>query len=423
MVLGITRDLLFLSNLSLFYKFLLNLGIYRYCNIFLFHVCKYSIKQFINNIKMSDKKTLTINPDLFSFSNNTTRKKRSTANSSGIKIKTSAAKTKDDTLKKRSILKMIRQHQEDRYKKLFEDNSTSKNAKTTPVDNQFNKEFQEAKAFLENLTEKKTVEQNLKNHTLKNYPNNNPTSLLFSPSVDSLAPMQLNDIISTNVNNVPSMKINTLQTPKYGCLKNGELPTYRNYLNQTRKNIQQPIITIGGNINSSNTNKNTTQSININTPTTNPFDHSLLFNQNGGNNSQHVENKINDAIDRVKQMNQAAIKLQELKKQMRPKKMKQKKTKRRTYKIGKSKILPKVSVLVSNKTIRNNISTKKQLLKQVPIQEVKSYLMKRGFIKVGSTAPSDVLRKMYESAVMICGEVQNHNPDNLLYNYLNGGDT
>lgn len=372
---------------------------------------------------MSDKKTLTINPDLFSFSNNTTRKKRSTANSSGIKIKTSAAKTKDDTLKKRSILKMIRQHQEDRYKKLFEDNSTSKNAKTTPVDNQFNKEFQEAKAFLENLTEKKTVEQNLKNHTLKNYPNNNPTSLLFSPSVDSLAPMQLNDIISTNVNNVPSMKINTLQTPKYGCLKNGELPTYRNYLNQTRKNIQQPIITIGGNINSSNINKNTTPSININTNTTNPIDHSLLFNQNGGNNSQHVENKINDAIDRVKQMNQAAIKLQELKKQMRPKKMKQKKTKRRTYKIGKSKILPKVSVLVSNKTIRNNISTKKQLLKQVPIQEVKSYLMKRGFIKVGSTAPSDVLRKMYESAIMICGEVQNHNPDNLLYNYLNGGDT
>ena len=113
---------------------------------------------------MDDKKTLTINPELFSFSNNTTRKKRA-KNTSEIKIKTSAAKTKDDTLKKRSILKMIRQHQEDRYKKLFEDNSTSKNAKTTPVDNQFNKEFQEAKAFLENLTEKNKVEQNVKNHT------------------------------------------------------------------------------------------------------------------------------------------------------------------------------------------------------------------------------------------------------------------
>jgi len=359
---------------------------------------------------MNDKKTLTINPELFSFSNNTTRKKRA-KNTSEIKIKTSAAKTKDDTLKKRSILKMIRQHQEDRYKKLFEDN---KPTKTTPVDNNFNKEFQEAKAFLENLTEKNKVEQNLKNHTLKNYPNNNPTSMLFSPSLDTLAP--LNDIITTNITNVPSMKLNILQPPQYGCLKNGTLPTYRNYMNQTRKNIQQPIITIGGNMNTINTNANKNKQ-----PTTSI--QSLESNQTGGNNSQHVENKINEAIDRVKQMNQTAIKLQEMKKKMKPKKMKQKKTKRRTYKIGKSKVLPKVSVLVSNKTIRNNISTKKQLLKQVPIQEVKSYLMKRGFIKIGSTAPSDVLRKMYESAVMICGEVQNHNPDNLLYNYFNGGDT
>ena len=102
--------------------------------------------------------------------------------------------------------------------------------------------------------------------------------------------------------------------------------------------------------------------------------------------------------------------------------MKQKKTIRRTYKIGKSKIIPRISVLVSNKTIRNKISTQKQLLKQVPIQDVKKYLIKRGFIKIGSIAPNDILRKMYESSILICGEVQNHNPDNLLYNFLNGQD-
>ena len=49
--------------------------------------------------------------------------------------------------------------------------------------------------------------------------------------------------------------------------------------------------------------------------------------------------------------------------------------------------------------------------------------MKRGFIKVGSTAPNDVLRKMYESATLICGEIQNHNPDNLLYNFMNAGES
>ena len=99
--------------------------------------------------------------------------------------------------------------------------------------------------------------------------------------------------------------------------------------------------------------------------------------------------------------------------------MKRKRTLRRTYKVGKSKIAPKVSVLVSNKTIRNNTSTKSQLLKKVSIEEIKQFLVKRGLIKVGSITPNDVLRKMYESAIMMCGEVYNHNPENLMYNFFN----
>ena len=102
--------------------------------------------------------------------------------------------------------------------------------------------------------------------------------------------------------------------------------------------------------------------------------------------------------------------------------MKRKKTLRRTYKIGRSTIAPKVSVLVSNKTLRNRITTKGQLLKQTPIQDVKKYLIKQGIIRVGSTTPNDVLRKMYESMMLVCGEIQNHNPDTLLYNYINGND-
>lgn len=361
---------------------------------------------------MSDKKTLTVNPDLFSFSNNTTRKKCSKSDPGGIKMKAAQPKKKNDTLKKKSILKMIRQHQEDRYKKLFEGDNTKPSATPNQQGTQiFNKEFQEAKLFLENLTEKKQQETRIKNHTLKQYPNPNPNSLLLAPSTNVFAePIQTMANITQNTPPTQSMHINT-SAPKYGCLKNGALPTYRNFMNQTRKNIPGPIINISGANNVSNN------------PQTNlPMQQAAQSLVIGGTKSDAVEKRINESISRVKQMNQTALKLQELKKQMRPKKMKRKKTKRRTYKIGKSKVLPKVSVLVSNKTIRNNISTKKQLLNQVPLQDIKSYLMKRGFIKVGSTAPSDVLRKMYESAVMICGEVQNHNPDNLLYNYLNGGD-
>ena len=60
-----------------------------------------------------------------------------------------------------------------------------------------------------------------------------------------------------------------------------------------------------------------------------------------------------------------------------------------------------------------------QQYKTIPIEDVRKYLVKRGFIRVGSSAPNDVLRKMYETSNLICGEVENHNTDNLLYNYLN----
>ncbi|NBX71897.1 hypothetical protein EBQ91_03175 [bacterium] len=99
---------------------------------------------------------------------------------------------------------------------------------------------------------------------------------------------------------------------------------------------------------------------------------------------------------------------------------KHQKTLRRTFRVGKSRVAPKVSVLVSNKTIRKNIYTQSLLLKQTPIKEVKRYLIKHGFIRVGSIAPNHVLRKMYENARLICGELKNHNPDNILYNFLHG---
>jgi hypothetical protein len=99
--------------------------------------------------------------------------------------------------------------------------------------------------------------------------------------------------------------------------------------------------------------------------------------------------------------------------------LKQKKIFKRTYRVGRSKVAPRIGVLVSNRTIRNRISTQSQLLKQTPIQEVRKFLIKKGFIKIGSNSPNNVLRKMYESVSLVCGEVENHNPDTLLFNFLN----
>ena len=64
---------------------------------------------------------------------------------------------------------------------------------------------------------------------------------------------------------------------------------------------------------------------------------------------------------------------------------------------------------------------KKQKIRETPIEDVRKYLIKKGLIRVGSSCPNDVLRKMHESSMMMCGDIQNHNPDNLLYNYLHNG--
>ena len=100
-----------------------------------------------------------------------------------------------------------------------------------------------------------------------------------------------------------------------------------------------------------------------------------------------------------------------------------KKTLKRTFRIGKSLKDQKISVLVSNKTIRKEISNTDIALKQTSMIDVRRYLVKHGLIKIGSSTPPDVLRQMYESASLMCGNVVNHNSETLMYNFLNANQS
>jgi len=362
---------------------------------------------------MSDKKILAIDPNMFSFSNNTTRKKRDKPETDAkIKMKTAAKPVNNNSLKKRSIINMMRKHQETQYKQKFD--TTSKPTTSQTDVSAFKNDFDNAKEYFKNLQETVTKNAVPKNHTLKQLPAVHSQPLMQPTNFAGMQDVT-NNVYTTMSS--PTARINTqlLPTPKYGCLKNGTLPTYRNMMNQTRKNVPGEIV--GGNAMASNIGVN---NINPNTNGANMTNATNTSIANGqGTNMVPDKPNISTIMKNAIQSNQIQTKLENMNRnKAKPKKMKRKKTIRRTYKIGRSKIMPKVSVLVSNKTIRNQISTKTHLIKQAPIHEIRKYLIKHGFIRVGAITPNDVLRKMYETAMLMCGEIQNHNPDNLLYNFL-----
>ena len=87
------------------------------------------------------------------------------------------------------------------------------------------------------------------------------------------------------------------------------------------------------------------------------------------------------------------------------------------YKLGKSPNGKVVGVLIKNSDTRRRIQEEHGVLRRESIIEIRKYLHDHGLIKVGSDAPPDVLRNLYESAKMT-GDVNNTNKDVILHNFM-----
>jgi hypothetical protein len=320
--------------------------------------------------------TRSINIDLNAFkipSGGKTRKNREPAAEKKIKVRT-PPKTQNKSLKK-NLLKFIRNQQD---RKLKSENLDP------PEELDFKSDFSESLEYLSDIAKKNDVPKISLNKTLKNYlPQTMDAPVILTNLMDNLEVVNIPPVHN-------AMPTFSLPQPQYGCLKGGKLPLYKQYTRRQYEGMPLPIV-----------------------PVQEPGPMQISPSAVVPPSLATTSNVKRDIIQKTSEH----INITDLYKPPVPKK--QRKTLRRTFKIGKSQNTSRVSVLISNRTIRNNISNKSQSLKLTPIAEVKKYLVKNGFIKVGSIAPNDVLRKMYETAMLACGEIHNYNPENLVYNYFN----
>ena len=352
-------------------------------------------------------------------SGNKTRKKRDPSTEKKIKVRT-PPKAQNKSLK-RNLLKFIRNMQDKKMK--------AENVPTT-LDLDFKSDFSESLDYLSDIAKKNDMPKMSYNKTLRSQGSGNlrfpdplpfrePTVPPYPPPGETLIPLY--PLLSGSQGGgkgEPRFPLEiapfSLPQPKYGCLKGGKLPLYKQY---TRKQydtdlqpfkiapVFKPSVPI------------------VQTPLPLPIATQPTVQSNFTTPSIETPPSLMPTpsidigkLNMFKEMSNK-LSISDLYKPPVPKK--RRKTLRRTYKIGKSKTTPRVSVLISNRTIRNQISNKAQMLKQTPMQEIKKHLIKNGFIKVGSIAPNDVLRKMYETSMLACGEIHNYNPENLVYNFFN----
>ena len=161
------------------------------------------------------------------------------------------------------------------------------------------------------------------------------------------------------------------EEPPYGCLKNGKKPTFSQY----KRTLKQ--------------------------------------------RSLSIEPPVLPQLPKTPAIQARQEKLRELKEKIatpKPKIVRRKKT-IKIFRLGKNVKECKVGVLIKCSKTRKMVRNEQKVLRTKCLAEIKQYLRKHNLIKVGSNAPEDILRKIYEDS-FLAGNIYNKNPENLLHNYI-----
>ena len=210
--------------------------------------------------------------------------------------------------------------------------------------------------------------------------------------------------------------------PQWGCLKSGNKPTFRSFHNKTCK-VSTSIDTEPNNANNNNSNNNNNNSEGVHVIDTSTVSDSESESERDrpdpvalseilyGSRQQRLNDYRNEQVKTDKKNIEPVIKIKQTKQRIVTKK----------YKLGKytNKTGPVIGVLIKNVQTQRNVEKKRNEMKHIPLDTIISRLHKKRLLKVGSSAPPDVLREMYESSAL-AGDIENEGNDIALHNFLAG---
>ena len=395
---------------------------------------------------MSTKKTIQINQDFLNSNsggggnNNRTLKNRERKEKPKIVIK-------PNNLKKQLLQKIKNYQNKD---EIMQTNATlpitfdtPPNAKIDNIDaddSDFGGEFNKSLNFLQNLSLQKNALQKNNNTKNSNNTNNNNHKTLKKKKVKNTMPQVATDLppelcIQTSIPtsmptaNMPAImpiveevvneniisrdhspQLILREQPLYSSLKNGSKPTYRQVHNKTQKithfhtpeaqaPIQQPMqmpavmqspVVVQP------------PAVVVQAPAVMQTPVAQVMQQ-----QQPIQNEHHIEEETTTHKNNETPEPTILKKKI---------TRTLKYKLGKKG--NKVSILIKNGKTRKIIQHEQALLKKKSILDVKNYLRKKNLLKIGSEAPPDILRQIYENSIL-AGDLNNKSKETLIHNYMN----
>jgi len=401
-----------------------------------------------------NRKTISVDPDLFRLNNSKkTRKNVQKEKKTEINI---PKLNKNISLIRRKLLNRIKNHknkENNKNYKLKNNLNEFNNENNLDVEMELNyddndvhadyddpeneydhdhdDEYSNAIDYFNKLSDKELERKKLLSKTIKhrekieniNINNDIPYQLKQSDTFQQnnlFNKTNLNNTINKpkNIESIANDILIDLDVP-YGCLKNGIKPTYKTWKNSIKNYSSMSESDKIETIRPPTPPKNTNSLNNLNKITYSVDD--LFLDENLDNKKENsLKKQINDKLKKIQNEQENADENNEPIENVTDKQYVKKIIKRK-YTLGKSNKYRKIGVLIKGRQTKRNILNSYKKIKKTDIHQIKKYLKKHGLLKTGSSCPDEVLRKIYESAIL-SGEVTNINKDILIHNFLNEGD-